>query len=128
MANQTSAAYQSYLQAIWDWAAAKRAAGNDPYAMTSGNGNQGLDALLAQRGIALADFNQGAIEQGIAFTTGTAWLKAYVAALQGTLGIGPAQPATYPNAGSSSVSSDWLLYGGVALAAVLVLPKLLRRR
>lgn len=128
----TQAEMQTALETITQWAAEKRAQGNDPYAMTSGNGNQGLDALLQQRGISLAVFNQGAMDLGIAFTTGTTWLRAYAAALGAALGIAPAQLA--PGGGGYSAGSSiggldpLLVIGGVALAAVFVVPRLFGRR
>jgi hypothetical protein len=80
------------LESIDQWANFHRANGDDPYDMSSGHGNQGLDAIIVSKGITVADFNAQAIALGISFGPGTAWIQGYRDALVQAL----AQPSAAP--------------------------------
>jgi hypothetical protein len=80
------------LQSINTWANGWRSAGQDPYDMWSGYGNQGLDAIIVGNGITVADFNAQAVALGITFESGTAWISGYRDALVTALANPLAKP------------------------------------
>lgn len=93
------------LQSIDTWANGHRANGDDPYDMSSGHGNQGLDAIIVANGITVADFNTQATALGVSFGPGTAWIASYRDALVTALGQPSADPLA-PILGELRLSLD----------------------
>lgn len=78
--------WKESLRLIDQWAAGWRASGQDPYDMSSGNGNQGLDALIAASTINLNQFNAAAGQLGVSFGPGTRWIETFRNALVTSIG------------------------------------------
>ncbi len=106
------------------WEAQFRARGIDPYALSSTNGNQGLDAMLAANNVTLPQFNALATQLGVSFTQGEAWLRAMKIKLQmalagtlssGTTGGASGLPAINTTATIAGLDID---LGAIALGIV----------